>query len=177
MCKFMGHLDSDLFLSLHLEVAIIQEVRSKGLEFSPDKAFYVLVLVGIEPVDIRDFGRLMTTPAFAEEGHRPLGMLQVLSIIVEDRPPVSVRDKPQYAPTRLAFDSQPETSVLPLVYLNVAYFLGRAGNPVCYLGHLHLISEFAFSVASGFKSFTIRSILGPQMGGVEKPVTADTCSE
>lgn len=138
--------------------------------------FKAQVLIGIEPVNIRDLKTIMKSPTFVERGKCPVGMLQVLDVAVSADSPAVVKDRLEYSQLRASLDATGKASI-PILIIELAHLKLNSRLEYQIYGNV-LTSEFGASLTEPNSTISIPTIGPPGIQGeVTKPRTADTCIE
>lgn len=141
------------------------------MKLSPEKPLLLQIFIAMEPAEIRNFGRLWNTTTFIDQGRRPRGMFQLLSLVVPtEASPTLVEHMPKFTNARLILDSG-GCSHVPLALVEIIHCNIQGGYSS--VATLPLPRE-ACRMADTLNSLTIPTISG---GGVDKPLTADVCLE
>ena len=127
VCKFVQRSLDKIIAPAHLKYyfqsAILHKIRSKNLEFAGEATFRATLFVGLEPVDIRDFERILRSPAVSEDSEWcPMGMLQILDLDVSFERDEAILNRADLAKAReILYRSLLGETKLPLVLMDVVY--------------------------------------------------------
>ena len=178
MNKYLERLYLEPEFTISLQRAILEEIRSLDLEFSTETAIKVQVLVGVEPVDLQDFSNIVNSRDFPGNGEYPMGMPQVLRIIVSPEAPVPIHTDSRYTVMRGCLDMMPGCSTMPIVIIQMVntksdtktgfqHYKFNIGTPF-FVGHK--------ICTTSTDTISIPTLSGTG-GGLNKPRTADAYLE
>ena len=172
----MARFYEENYFTPYMQHAIAQRLQSVNRTISVDKVFTVLVGIGIEPVDIRDFGPLKTSTEFVEHGDCPIGMLQVLDVLVNPDPPESITANPEYDRMRNYFGKAGFPDI-PIVKAELVHYKADAQGKIFSYVNIKP-TPFGSCLSSSMRppaALNIPNISGN--GHIRKQTTADTCLE